>query len=169
MFAEETGVLVHIIAVFSIFLVVCLHLIPMWLAIAAWTISEDRPPRKLDGDAYSYGSCSTGGFMRRQLLETSSRRFQLLFRFLLRVERFPYWLYLFLAFVVNVFTCLGDLWIPSLSLGLSDKHTPNEVSEHVKLLGGLTLYWAIGAMYIGRTWRDQNSRVREGLVLGSSS
>ena len=93
-----------------------------WLSWSTLILSFETQPQTLNKISYLHGSCYTGSYMRRLLLAHSTRSLRVLIRFLLRIERWPYELFLLMGSVVGVSLAFGPFilskndWVQELSL-----------------------------------------------------
>jgi hypothetical protein len=83
-----------------------------WLVWSILILSFEAQPQTLRKIRYKHGSCNTGSYMRRLVLTHSKRNFRVLIRFLLRVERLPYELFLLLGILIAVPVALTPLYLP---------------------------------------------------------
>jgi hypothetical protein len=128
-----------------------------WLVWSILILSFEVQPQTLRKTIYMHGSCNTESYMRRLILAHANRNFNVLIRFLLRVEQLPYELVLLVGNVVAVLVAFTPLFLPVFVW-----------YEDATLLMRIAIVWApcfhlvLMAVLLFLTWNANKGRLRLG-------
>lgn len=94
----------------------CYHVgsitVPVVITAASF-LCRNGPPHTIRGIRFMHGSLYTGPYIRHWLLQTPRWSLRILTKFLLRLETYPYFLYLSLGYVITLFLIVHHAYFPS--------------------------------------------------------
>jgi len=112
-------------------LLICILVLPFygfatWLSFSAIVIGHEALQSTVDRYPYPHSTCFTGPLMRRHILASPSRYNHALERFLLRMEKFPYSLYLLLGYILAIPVTIAQVNLPSMYLKPDSRWLPRQ-------------------------------------------